>query len=170
MKLRLNPIALLLSLNAVPSSFDVDSFAAGSQEGQGDTRRLQIEEKEYSAIIMGPWKEKTKLATTDKGSLQFVVAWQPDDPEQCQRLKIDRMPLVYQRVFIDLTESGALDMGPFKNAELNKLREVFNLNAPGVKWSFQDFLGKAAKIKVVYRPNKDDPANPFQNVAAVTKL
>lgn len=168
--MNLRHFKMLLLASAVPSTFDVDAFAAGSQEGQGDTRRLQIEEKEYSAIIMGPWKEKTKLVTTEKGSLQFVVAWQPDDPEQAQRLKIDRLPLVFQRIFLDLTEQGALDMGPFKNAELNKLREVFGLNQPGVKWSWQDFLGKAAKIKLVYRPNPQDAQNPFQNVAAVTKL
>lgn len=160
----------LLILNAVPSTFDVDAFAAGSQEGQGDTRRLQIEEKEYPAIIMGPWKEKTKLATTDKGSLQFVVAWQPDDPEQAAKLKVEKLPLLFQRIFLDLTEAGALDMGPFKNAELNKLRETFGMNKPGVKWSFPDFIGKAAKVTLTYRPNKDDPSNPFANITAVKPL
>lgn len=170
--MRLKPLPdALRGLFAAPSSFDPTAFGAGSFEGQGDTRRLQIEAKEYTAFVVGPFGEdkKTRIRTTDKGHVIFEVVWQPEDPEQQQRLKVEKLPPVRQSIFLDLTEGGGLDMGPFKNADLNKLREVFNLNQPGVKWSFSDFVGKAAKIKLEHKPNKDDPANPFSNVTAVTR-
>lgn len=158
-------------LSAVPSSFDPAAFGGSSFEGQGDTRRLQIEAKEYPAFIVGPFGEdrKTRIAVSDKGSIQLVVVWQPDDGEQCRKLNIEKLPTISQRIFLDVTEGGGLDMGPFKNAELNKLREVFGMNAPGVKWSFADFCGKSATIKVEQKINKDDPQNPFTNVTAVKK-
>lgn len=172
MNLNRHKLLPLYGLLAAPSSFDPAAFGAGSFEGQGDTRRLQIEAKEYSAFIVGPFNEdkKTRIRTTDKGHIIFEVVWQPEDPEQQQRLKVEKLPTVRQSIFLDLTEAGGLDMGPFKNADLNKLREVFNLNQPGVKWSFSDFVGKPAKIKVEHKPNKEDPANPFINVTAVTRM
>lgn len=164
-------LASAFSFN-VGSSFDPNSFAAGSFEGAGDTRRFQLPPGEYNAFIVGPWQEdkKTRIAVSDKGSVQLVVVWQPDAPELCSKFNLDKLPPISQRVFLDVNESGnGLDMGPFKNAELNKLREAFGLNGDGVKWSFQDFIGKSAKIKVEQKPNKDDPANPYTNVTAVIR-
>lgn len=173
--MKLNPIAAALrfvTFHAVPSTFDAASFGQGSFEGQGDTRRLQIEAKEYNAFIVGPFGEdkKTRIRTTDKGQVILEVVWQPDDAEQQKKLAIEKMPTVRQSVFLDVNDSNGLDMGPFKNADLNKLREVFGLNAPGIKWSFADFIGKPAKIKVEQKANKDDPQNPFTNVTAVKKM
>lgn len=163
----LNPVML-----GVSSSFDPASLAAGSFEGEGDTRRLVIDQKEYPALIVGPFGEdkKTRIVVSDKGAVQLVVVWQPDDPEQCSKLKLEKLPSISQRIFLDVNDSGGLDMGPFKNAELNKLRAVFGLNKNGVKWSFNDFIGKSAKIKLEHKPNKDDPQNPFQNVTAVKPM
>lgn len=162
---------LLMSL---PSSFNVEAFAQGSFEGEGDTRRIRIEPKEYSAQVVGPWGDKTKLRvekSKDGGQVLILdVVWQPDDPEQRQALGIDRLPTVRQSIFLDLTSNGGLDLGPLKNGDLNRLREVFDLNRPGVQWKFPDFIGRPAKIKVVQKPNKDDPENPYTNVSNVTKL
>jgi len=152
----------------LPSTFSVEAFSAGSFEGKGDTRRLRIDPKEYPAFVVGPWGEKTKLRV-EKQYLILDVIWQPDDKEQQQRLAIEKLPTVRQSVFLDLTPSGALDMGPYKNPDLNKLREVFGLNADGQKWSFADFVGKPARIKVEQKPNKDNPADPFTNVTAVVR-
>lgn len=171
MKLIALAISSMFRFN-VGSSFDLNSFGAGSFEGEGDTRRFQYPTREYNAIILGPFNEdkKTRLATTEKGALQLVVVWQPDDEALRQEMKMEKLPTISQRIFLDLTETNALDMGPFKNGELNKLRTAFGLNKAGLKWSFQDFVGKAAKIKIELKPNKDDPQNPYQNVTAVTAM
>lgn len=158
----------------LPSGFNVEAFANSSFEGQGDTRRIRIEPKEYNAQVVGPWGEKTKLRM-EKGKdgvphLILDVVWQPDDEEQRRTLGIEKLPTVRQSIFLDLTPSGNLDMGQLKNGDLNRLRDVFDLNQDGVQWKFPDFIGRPAKIKVVQKPNKDDPENPFTNVTAVSKI
>lgn len=154
---------------SLPSSFNIDAFSQGAYEGKGDTRRIRLEPKEYPAMVVGPWNEKTKLRQ-EKGFLILDVVWQPDDPEQQARLGLEKLPTVRQSLFLDLTPNHALDMGPLKNGDLNRLREVFDLNQDGKQWKFQDFIGKTAKIKVTHKPNPDDAENPYQNVVAVTKL
>lgn len=165
-------LAMLLSQFqlGVSSSFDPSSFANASFEGEGDTRRFQMPPGEYNAFIVGPFGEdkKTRIAVSDKGFVQLVIVWQPDAPQIQSEYKLEKVPMISQRLFLDMTDGGGLDMGPFKNAELNKLRSVFGLNQAGVRWSFNDFIGKTAKIKVEQKPNKDDPSNPYTNVTAVT--
>lgn len=159
-------------LSVVPSGFNLDAFANSSFEGEGDTRRLQIEPKEYRAVVAGPFGEegKTRLQTTEKGGLMLVVVWQPDDEEQRQKLGLEKMPTKRQSIFLDLTPNGALDLGPYKNAELNRLRTAFGLNEPGKQWKFSDFVGQVALIKIENRTNKEDPENPYQNVTAVSPV
>ena len=158
--------------NEVPSSFSVDSFAQGSFEGKGDTRRLRIEPKKgYSAIIEGPWQEKGKTGLRiEKGYLILDVMWRVNDPEQATRLGVEKLPLVRQSIFLDVTPAGGLDMAPFKNGDLNRLRDALGLNNDGQRWQFSDFIGKAAKIDVDQRPNEKNPQDPYTNVTAVTKL
>lgn len=156
----------------VPAGFNLDAFQQTAFEGEGDTRRLRIEEKEYNAVIEGPWGEegKTRLQTTEKGGLMLVVVWRLDDEEQRQKLGLERMPTKRQTIFLDLTPNGALDMGEYKNADLNRLREAIGLRQPGQAWKFPDFVGRPARIKIENRTNKEDPDNPFQNVTAVSPL
>jgi hypothetical protein len=153
----------------LPSTFDVNSFQSAIFEGKGDTRRVRVEPKEYPAQIVGPWGEKTKLKT-EAGYLILEVVWQPDDEEQRQKLGLDKLPTLRQSIFLDLTPSGALDMGQLKNGDLNRLREAIGLNQDGQQWKFPDFIGRPARIKVVHKPNKEDAENPFQNVTAVSSL
>lgn len=153
----------------LPTTFDVNSFQSGTFEGKGDTRRVRIEPKEYPAQIVGPWGEKSKLRI-ESGWLIADIIWQPDDEEQRQKLGLDKLPPVRQSIFLDLTSSGGLDMGPLKNGDLNRLREAIGLNQDGKQWKWTDFPGRAARIKVVHKANKDDVENPFQNVTAVAPL
>lgn len=157
-------------LTVVPSNFNLDAFASSSFEGEGDTRRLRLEEKEYRAVVQGPWADErgTRLFTSDKGALALIVVWQLDDEEQRAKLNLEKMPTKRQTVWLDLTKGGALDMGPYKNSELNRLRDVFGLNAPGKQWKFPDFVGQVAMVKLKNQTNKEDPENPFQNITAVS--
>jgi len=155
---------------ADPSTFDPNAFAAGQFEGEGDTRRVRLEPGEYNAVVVGPFNEErcSRIRTTPKGHVIFEVVWQPDDEAARQRLGLEKLPSVRQSIFLDLTESGGLDMGPLKNGDLNRFRAVFGMNVPGAKWSFPDFIGKVAKVSVAHKANKDNPEDPFVNVTAVT--
>jgi len=154
-----------------PSGFNVEAFASGSFEGEGDTRRLQLPEKDYRAVVEGPFMDEkaTRLFTSDKGAVALIVVWRLDDPEIQAQFKLEKMPTKRQTVWLDLTPNGGLDMGEYKNSELNKLREVFDLNRPGIEWKFSDFIGKSAMVKLKNSRNPDDPQNPYQNIAAVTR-
>lgn len=155
----------------VPSTFNPDAFAQAQFEGKGDTRRLSsaIEEGEYPAVIEGPWGEVTKIRVEKQYPI-LDIQWRPSAPELQQKLGVEKLPLVRQSIFLDVTESGGLDMAPFKNGDLNRLRDAIGLNTDGQRWTFMDFVGKAAKIKVVHKVNERDAANPFVNVTSVTKL
>lgn len=156
----------------LPTGFSIDAFQQGSFEGAGDTRRIQLEEKDYVALVEGPFGEegKTRLRATDKGQLILDVMWRLDDPEQRQKLGLEKLPLKRQSIFLDLTPQGGLDMSAYKNSELNRLREAFGLNEDGKPWSFRDFIGKPATVKLKNSANKDDPENPYQNIVAVAKV
>lgn len=156
----------------LPSAFDPQGFAAGSFEGSNDTRFLLIEAKEYNAIIKGPWNDDrgTRIRTTEKGQVILDVVYTVDDEPQRQKLNVNALPSVRQSIFLDLTEQGGLDMGPFKNGALGRLREALGLNAAGQKWSFADFIGRPVRIKVGHRADKNDPSKVYTDVESVTKL
>lgn len=158
-------------MSQVGATFDVASFASSQIEGKNDTRRLQIAQKEYRMSIQGPFGEekKTRIRVTDKGNLMLVLALELEDPEQVATLGINKLPTVYHNIFLDVTPSGTLDMGPFKNGDLGKLREAVGLNQDGMKWSFQDFVGRSIVGQLEYRPNEKDPDNPFANVTKITR-
>lgn len=154
-----------------PSGFNVEAFSAGSFEGEGDTRRLQLEEKDYRAVVEGPFGDEkaTRIFTSDKGAVALIVVWRLEDPEQQAKYNLDRMPTKRQTIWLDITPNGSLDMGPYKNPDLNKFRDVFDLNKKGVEWKFQDFIGRTAIVRLKNFKNPDDPQNPFQNIVAVSR-
>lgn len=153
----------------VPSSFSLEGFQSGSFEGVGDTRRLRLEPGDYNAVVMGPWNEKSKLKQ-EKEYLICELMWQVDSPELQQRFNVDRLPPVRQSIFLDVTPGGGLDMGPFKNADLNLVLNALGLGQNGASWKFSDFVGKPARIKVEHRPNPKNPMDPYVNVTSVTKI
>jgi hypothetical protein len=156
----------------VPSTFSLEAFQGATFEGEeGDTRYAPpIEAKEYLAMIKGPYNDpKATRLRQEKGYLIFDVVYEVDDPDQLRKLGFTKLPGVRQSIFLDLTEQGGLDMGPYKNGELNRLREAVGLKVPGQRWGFADFVGKPARIKVGHRPDKDNPQRTYTEVREVTK-
>jgi len=153
----------------LPSSFSLEGFQSGSFEGVGDTRRLRLEPADYSAVVVGPWGEKSKLKV-EKEYVILEILWQPSSPEMEAKFNVEKLPPVRQSIFLDLTPGGGIDMGPFKNPDLNTLLTVFGLGQNGAAWKFSDFIGRPGKIKVGHRPNPANPQDPYVNVNAVTKL
>lgn len=154
---------------SLPSTFNLESFQQGSFEGVGDTRRLRLEPGEYTAVVRGPYGEATKLRV-EKEYLILDISWQPSDDQLQSKLNVEKLPPVRQSLFLDLTPGGGLDMGPYKNAELNTLLKIFGMGENGAPWKFENFVGRPARIKVVHKPNEKNPADPYVNVVGVTKL
>lgn len=155
----------------VGAAFNLEAFSQGSFEGANDTRFLRVEPKEYPAVVVGPFgADKCTRLRVEKEFLILDVVWELNDEAQKAALGVEKLPNVRQSIFLDTTPNGALDMGPFKNGALGRLREALGLNADGQKWSFADFVGRPAKVKIEHKLNEKDPQNPYQNVTAVTKV
>lgn len=158
-------------MSNVGNTFDVASFASAQFEGKNDTRRLQLAQKPYRFVIEGPFGEdkKTRIQVSKNGNLMLTLAVTPEDPEQMAALNLTKMPTIYHNIFLDATPQGTLDMGPFKNADLGKLREALGMNVEGQPWSFQGFVGRAFTGMLEYRPNEQDPENPFANITKMAR-
>lgn len=157
----------------LPSTFNLDSFQNASFEGVGDTKRLRVPEGDFNAVIVGPWGERSKLRVQQGQGGTYLIAdivWKPSDPKIQSELGVEELPTVRQSIFLDLTPGGGLDMGPYKNTELNLLLTVFGLGTNGAPWKWSDLIGRPARVKTKHNANEKNPLDPFVNVTAVTKI
>jgi hypothetical protein len=144
------------------STFNPDQFLNTQIDGENDTVYVPIPVGDYQASIS---KIEPRLAN-DKPVLE--VTWQTTDQEAVEATGLDT-PTVRQTVWLDLNESGGLDMRRGKNVQLGKLREALDQNHAGVAWAPGMLIGQSAIIKIKHNPGKE-PGEIFANVSAVTAL
>lgn len=75
-------------------------------------------------------------------------------------------PKIRYGVMIDLDDNNRFDHGPNRNVKVGKLLEACGVRKPG--WKFTDLYGKRCKIKVINKPDRDDPSVTRHEIAAVT--
>ena len=124
--------------------FDTENFLNQTVEGKLDTETPVVPEGEYPAHI-----EDVKARTTQNGSVIMDVTWTIDDPAVAETVGIQN-PRVRQSIFLDVTESGALDTSKGKNVALGRLRSALGQNTEGA-WSPAQLLGQSAKVRVSHR-------------------
>ena len=146
------------------STFDPDQFMNSSTNEASDTQYLQVPEGEFAATI-----DSITPRTTQTGKALLSVRWKVQD-EVAREATGMAEPSVQQTVWLDVTESGGLDMGRGKNVGLGKLREALGQNAPGKPWSPGMLIGGVAKIKVAHSIDKRDNVTINADVKAVVKL
>lgn len=128
--------------------FDADVFMQTAVTGASSTRVEQPDPGEYTAQVdkldfdsfqgkKGPTKTYNKLSVT----------WDITDESVKATLGRDKVT-VRQDMFLDLTESGSLDMGKGKNVSLGRLREAVGQNDPSRPWSPTMLQGAMARVKV----------------------
>lgn len=139
--------------------FDTESFLSTTVEGEMSTEFVPVPEGEYTAII------KDVKARQAKSSHIMDVVWEIDDPEVREVTGMEN-PTVRQSIFLDMTESGSLDLGKGKNIALGRLREALGQNGPGA-WAPSMLLGQAAKVRVEHRIYE---GKTFADVKAVASL
>lgn len=146
------------------STFNPENFMNSSTNEASDTQYLQVPEGEFSAVIDG-----VTPRTTQTGKALLNVKWKVID-EAAQEATGMAEPSVFQTIWLDISESGGLDMGKGKNVGLGKLREVLGQNKPGQAWSPGMLVGGVAKVKVAHSIDKRDNVTINAEVKAVTKL
>ena len=149
--------------------FDPNQFLQQTVTEANSIVREPCPEGEFLASVkkstIGTWESKDKT----KSGLKLDLQWSIDD--QDVKAKLDKQEvLVRQTVMLDITDSGALDMGKGKNIGLGRLREALSQNTPGQPWSFSMLDGAGpAKVIVTHRPSEADPSIVYDEIRGVTK-
>lgn len=127
--------------------FDEDAFMSSTSEGEMDTEFTPVPVGEYPAVVK---KLATRSGSSEKGDWAVLdVTWGIDDAQVSKITGFDS-PSVRQSIFLDVTESGGLDLGKGKNINLGQLREALGQNGSGA-WSPSMLEGNVATILVEHR-------------------
>jgi hypothetical protein len=140
--------------------FDPDTFLSQSVEGELDTTRPRSEPGEYQATIIST--EARSFYSEKKQRDYFVldVFWDVDD-EAVKAITDQDTNQIRQTIFLDISDTGGLDMGKGKNIGLGKLREAVGQNQAG-PWSPSMLNGQRATVRV----EQDDAG--YTNVTGAT--
>lgn len=138
------------------SSFDPEAFLNAQQQGANATQFKPCPAGEYPAVADDV--KPREWVSQEKGTsgVALDVFWSIDSDAVRNELGREKV-IVVQGIFLDLTPSGALDMGENKNVRLGQLREAVGLNDPNQPFSFGMIRGKAAKVKVEHEIYKNAP-------------
>ena len=144
--------------------FTAEEILGMQVEGANATKLIPVPEGEYPAHI----REVTaRDGISDKGNAWVAVnvTWEIDDEGVRAATSMER-PTCRQSIFLDIAESGALDMSEGKNIGLGRLREAVGQNGEG-SWGFGMLEGAAAVVRVEHSEGKN-PGDIYANVVAVS--
>lgn len=145
-------------------SFDPNAFLNSAYEEANDTKIVPCPAGEYIAIAdkveVKPWASRDGSSS----GLKLSILWdiQSDDVKAIVGRDSVKVP---QDQMLDLTDTGALDMGKGRNVGLGRLREALGMNAPGEPFSMGAIQGRMAKVVVSHRPNGEDLYAEIKKVA-----
>ncbi len=144
------------------SSFDPVNFMNASFDGSFSTEFMPVPEGEFRASI----KEVTPGVTTT-GKPYMRVQWIIDSEEARQATNMAE-PKCSQTLWLDVTESGGLDMGKGRNVGLGRLRAAVDQNTGS--WQPGMLIGKVATVKVKHSIDKRDGQTIQAEVSAVAHI
>lgn len=128
--------------------FDPEQFLNTQTSDAMATSFVPIPVGEYTGIIQKVEANSFQgKKDTSKTYFAINITWDIDD-EGVRKLLERQSVTAYQNIFVDLTSAGGLDTGKGKNIQLGRLREAVGLNRPGVPFSFNDLVGKVAKVRI----------------------
>lgn len=146
------------------STFDADSFMNSSTTDANSTAYTPVPEGEFQAAIAS-----VTPRTTGTGKALLSVGWKIDSEEAREATGMAE-PMVYQTLWLDISESGGLDTGKGKNVGLGKLRDALGQNKAGSPWSPGMLIGQVALVKVGHSIDKRDNVTIQAEVKAVAAL
>ena len=147
-------------------SFDMTALMNATTEAAGSTEYLLVPEGEE---LVGTLKVDTQTGDTlfhkweknGRTGLMLKFAFETSGPEVKKLINRDKL-VVNCKIGLDLTENGALDMGPGMNVPLNKLRDACGLNKPGLRFGLGMLNGQV--VKAVMKQRKGDDDKLYQDV------
>lgn len=154
-------------------SFDPEQFLNTLQEDGVDTRFIpHPADGEYQGYIGTDPKDIT-FKTTPKGATILEVNVYTEDPAVCE--VTSRTPTkVRWSAFLDVNESGGLDLSPGKNRRLGMMLTALgfqNLDGTGARpWKFSDWHGLPLRYTVNLRPADDGTGTMYDEVSRVARV
>lgn len=143
--------------------FDEDAFMSNTSEGEMDTEFVPVPVGEYQAVIK---KIGTRSGSSEKGDWAVLdVTWGIDDASVTEVTGMDS-PSVRQSIFLDVSDSGGLDLGKGKNINLGRLRQALGQNS-GAAWSPSMLEGQVATVLVDHRLYEGRTFADVKSVSAI---
>ena len=151
--------------DAESSTFDPEMFMSQDTEEEMETKYTPIPEDDYVSMIDETLSLK-EVNGTPVVNLYHVI----DAPDLAEQMGMERIS-VQQSIFLDVAPDGSLAIGPNKNVKLGKLREALGQNKSGQKWNINMLAGAGPlRIKVVKKPDANDPTVIYNRVVATTRM
>lgn len=148
--------------------FDPNLFLNSSIDTTLSDKRVLVPEGEYLGIILAD-KMTAKEITTDKGtftmaSLMIEVV---DSDGKVEAATHRDKNIVRHEFFLDLNESGGLDLREGMNVPLGQLRTATGQNNPGQSWAPSMLGGQMIRFQLKHKLDKD--GEPRERVTSVGK-
>ncbi len=144
--------------------FSPEAFLSTVVQGEMSTRISPVPIGVYTATIA----KLTPRAATPNGNVPCDVSFEIDDANLKATLGRDKIT-TRQTLWLDFTESGALDDGKDKNTGLGKLREAVGQNRKDQPWSPSMLIGQPLRVKVEHQIDKNT-GDVYDRVTQVSKL
>lgn len=144
------------------STFNPDAFMTTTTTESLSTQLLPwpLNDDGYTAAI------KSVNIRTAKERQILDVVWTTDD-EAVKKATGLPEPTVRQSIFLDLTDSGVLDVSKGKNIQLGRLREALGQNKAGKPWAPAQLIGAVAKLIVSHRMDGETTYTDVKSVVAL---
>lgn len=129
------------------SAFDPAALMDTEVEGASSTRQIPFPQGEYEATV-----KSVDVNTVGQDNRPvFDLIWVSNDPSALAEMKREADATVRQRIFLDVTDEGSLDMSEGQNVQLGRLRAALDQNDPSKRWSPRDMEGHTAIVRVDHR-------------------
>jgi hypothetical protein len=145
------------------TGFDPDAFMHETYTEAASTRETPLPEGEY----LGTISKVTPPRQTNNGYVLQEIHFRVDHPELEEELGRS-VSTARHTLFLDMTDSGSLDLSSGKNIGLGRLRAALGQNEPGEPWSPSQMEGQQATIRVKHTPDKNNPEVIYTDVRGVS--
>jgi hypothetical protein len=150
------------------SAFDVSVYENAVIEGSSETKAVPIPEGAYQGIVDKVRIKAIKVDGAEKPVLEVIYELTNTSEDLKKLLNRDKI-LVRQDLWLDLTEQGAVAMGPNQNLGLGRLREACNMNDAKRKFAFKMLEGQGPLKLHVKNKTNADTGDTFSNITKVEK-
>lgn len=150
------------------SAFSPESFL-DAQITEASVKRPPITAGTELIGIIKDIKPRTFSGKKDPSATYFamdpVIEFDmTQNPVEMARVGLPKVT-IQDGIFLNLTDSGAIDMSPGKNSRLRQYREALNMNTAGEVFSFRAMVGRTIRCKIKHDTFEGELFDKIDSVA-----